>query len=120
MRYMLMLFHDHAGGAKISASDMEAYMGQMYAYREALIKAGVFVETNGLAPANTACTVRVEGGEVKVHDGPYAETREQLGGYYLISVRDADEARKWASRCPAATWGTIEVRRIVDSRARDE
>lgn len=88
-------------------------MGQMYAYREALIKAGVFIETNRLARPGTACTVHVENEETKVHDGPYAETREQLGGYFLIAARDMDEARKWAARCPAATWGTIEVRQIV-------
>jgi hypothetical protein len=114
-----MLFHDDAAGAKISATDMEMYMGQMYAYREALVKAGAFIETNGLARPGSACTVHVENGEARIHDGPYAETREQLGGYFLISARNMDEARKWAARCPAATWGTIEIRQIMEPMARD-
>src|SRR5450631_1607191 len=115
MRYVLMLYADDKAGEAIAPDLMEAFMGQMYAYREALIKAGVFIETNPLARADTACCLRLENGEVKVHDGPYAETREQLGGYFLISVRNMDEARTWAARCPAATWGTIEIRQLVET-----
>lgn len=119
MKYLLMLFHDDAAGAKISPSDMEAYMGQMYAYREALAKAGAFIETNGLARPGTACTVHVSNGEPQVKDGPYPDTREQIGGYFIISARDMDEACKWAARCPAATWGTIEIRQIIEPMSRD-
>lgn len=114
MRYMLMLYADEAAGSKIPPEEMGKYMGQMYAYREALTKAGAFVETNPLARTDTACTVRMVDGEMKVHDGPYAETREQFGGYFIIEAPDMDAARTWAARCPAATWGTIEVRQIVD------
>lgn len=80
MRYMLMLYADEKVGAKIPAEEMRGFMDQMFAYRAALIKAQAFVETNPLFGTDTACTIRVEQGETKVHDGPYAETREQLGG----------------------------------------
>ena len=75
---------------------------------------GAIVATAPLARTDTACTVHVDRGEMKVQDGPYAETREQLGGYYIIRAENMDEAIKWAARCPAATWGTIEVRQIIN------
>ncbi len=114
MRYLLMLFAEEKVGLQIPADQMAGFMGQMYAYREALQKAGAFIETAPLMPTTEACTLRVENGETRVQDGPYAETREQFGGYYLIQAGDMDEARKWAARCPAATWGTIEIRQIRD------
>lgn len=113
MRYLLMLYADEIAGSKIPPADMGKYMDQMYAYKAALEKAGAFVDTHPLAPTSQACTVRMHGGEMKVHDGPYAETREQFGGYFIIQAPDMDAARTWAARCPAATWGSIEVRQIV-------
>lgn len=123
MKYMLMLYADEKAGAAMPPEMMAKAMTILGAYQAALTKAGAFVTTNALAPTSDAKTVRVEGGtvsqdgtftnvggELKVHDGPYAETREQLGGYYIIDVANMDEAIKWASRCPAAQWGSIEVR----------
>jgi hypothetical protein len=123
MKYMLMLYADEKTGAAIPPEQMAKAMDILGAYQAALTKAGAFVATNALAPTWDAKTIRMEGGEVardgtfsnqggelRVHDGPYAETREQLGGYYIIDVADMDEAIKWASRCPAAQWGSIEVR----------
>jgi len=75
-------------------------------------KAGVIVGANRLRPTSTASSVRVADGKTKVLDGPYAESREQLGGYYLIDVPDLDAALSWAARCPGANYGTIEVRPI--------
>ena len=112
MRYLLLLFADEKAGQAIPPDQMAAFMDQMFAYRDALAKAGAFVETAPLMPASEACVVRVEGGSVCVQDGPYVETREQLGGYYIIEAADMDEALKWAARCPAATWGAVEVRAI--------
>lgn len=108
---------------------MAAAMQQLGAYQAALEKAGAFVATAALQPTWEARTLRMEGGEttrhvgsagnvyyaneggeLKAHDGPYAETREQLGGYYIIEAASMDEALKWAARCPAAQWGPIEVR----------
>ena len=123
MKYMLMLYADEKAGAAIPPEEMAKAMDILGAYQAALTKAGAFVATSALAPTWDAKTVRMEGGEVaqdgtfvnvggelRVHDGPYAETREQLGGYYIIDVANMDEAIKWASRCPAAQWGSIEVR----------
>lgn len=115
MRYMLMLHADEAAGKAVTPEDMARFMGQMYAYKQALEKAAAFVATGALVGSSEASVVRVRGNEVSVLDGPYADVREQLGGYYVIDVADIDEANKWAARCPAATWGAIEVRRIRDA-----
>ena len=112
MRFLLMLYADEKAGLAFPADQMAGFMSQMYAYRDALAKAGAFVETAPLMPTTDACVVRVLDGTMRVQDGPYAETREQLGGYYIIEAEDMDQARKWAARCPAATWGAIEVRPI--------
>jgi hypothetical protein len=85
-----------------------AYM----AYTEALKKAGVWVGSNRLQPIGTATTVRVTDGKSQVLDGPYIDSKEQLGGYYLIDVPDLDSAISWAARCPGAGHGTIEVRPV--------
>jgi hypothetical protein len=77
-----------------------------------MIKAGVMVGANRLRPSATATTVRASEGKTQVLDGPYAETKEQLGGYYLINVPDLDAALSWAERCPGSAVGTIEVRPI--------
>ena len=114
MRFMLMLYAHEPTGAKIPPEEMARFMGQMYAYSEALQKAGAFISTAGLAPSSSACTLRTQEGELRVQDGPYADTREQFGGYFLIEAPDMDAARKWAARCPAATWGIVEVRPIVE------
>ena len=114
MRYMLLLYANERVGTQIAPEDMHRFMDQMFAYRAALIKAQAFIETNPLMPTDTACTLRVEDGQMQVLDGPYADTREQLGGYLIIEAADIDEARTWAARCPAATWGSVEVRQIRD------
>ena len=123
MKYMLMLYADEKAGASFPPEEMAKAMQILGAYQAALTKAGAFVATSALAPTWDAKTIRMDGGEVaqdgtftnqggemKVFDGPYAETREQFGGYFIIDVANMDEAIKWASRCPAAQWGSIEVR----------
>jgi hypothetical protein len=82
------------------------------AYTEALKKEGAYVGSNRLRPTTTATTVRVRDGKTTVLNGPYAETREQLGGYYMIDVPDHAAAQEWAARCPSAALGTIEVRPV--------
>jgi hypothetical protein len=114
MRYMLMLHADEAAGKSVMPEDMSRFMGQMYAYQAALEKAGAFISTEALVSSSEASIVRVQGEDVSVLDGPYADVREQFGGYFIIDVVDLDEANKWAARCPAASWGTVEVRRIRD------
>ena len=82
------------------------------AYSEALTKAGALVAGDRLQHTHTATTVRVEGGKTQVLNGPYAETREQLGGYYIVEAADLDAALSWAARCPGASHGAVEVRPI--------
>jgi hypothetical protein len=124
MKYMLMLYADERAGAEIPATEMAKALETLAAYQEALRKAGAFVATAALAPTSEAKTLRMEGGtvvaahgtfvndggELKVQNGPYVETREQFGGYFIIEAADMGAAVEWAKRCPAAQWGPIEVR----------
>ena len=87
-------------------------MASYLAYTEALTKAGVFKGSNRLRPAATATTIRIVDGKTQVLDGPYADSKEELGGYYLIDVPDLDAALSWAARCPGASHGIIEVRPV--------
>jgi hypothetical protein len=86
--------------------------GSYAAYTKALTEAGVMVGGNALKLPDTATTVRLRKGERLVQDGPYADTKEQLGGYYVIDVPDLDAALSWAARCPAASMGAVEVRPV--------
>ena len=110
MQYMLMIYGNEAG---MQAAPKEAVtqMSAAYAaYTEAMVKAGILKAGDRLRPSSDATTVRVNGGKNQVLDGPYADTKEQLGGYYLIDVPDLDAALSWAARCPGASDGVIEVR----------
>jgi hypothetical protein len=113
MQYMLLIYSDE--GARANATQEQ--MGQMFAaygaYTEAMRKAGVYQSGNPLQGSSTATTVRAPDGKAKVLNGPYAESKEQLGGYYLIEAADLDSALSWAARCPGAQYGAIEVRPIM-------
>jgi hypothetical protein len=110
MKYLLMLMADEKAGAAIPPEQMAGFMGQLAAYQETLTKAGAFVATAALQPTSSAKTISNANGELKVHDGPYADTREQFGGYYIIEAPDMDEAIRLAAMNPAAGWGKIEIR----------
>lgn len=110
MKYLLMLMADEKAGMAIPLEQMAGFMDQLAAYQETLSKAGAFVATAALQPTHTAKTISTAGGELKLHDGPYADTREQFGGYFIIEAPDMDEAIRLAALCPAAGWGKIEVR----------
>ena len=112
MQYLLMLYADEAGWSKMTKTQQEQGYAAYMAYTEALKKAGAWVGSNRLQPITTATTVRVANGKSQVLDGPYIESKEQLGGYYLIDVPDLDSALSWAARCPGAGHGTIEVRPV--------
>jgi hypothetical protein len=112
MQYMLMIYGNEAGMQSASKADAERMLAAYGAYTQAIKSAGVLVASGRLRPSTAASTVRVADGKTKVLDGPYAETKEQLGGYYLIEVPDLDAALSWAARCPGASHGTIEVRPI--------
>jgi hypothetical protein len=112
MQYLLLIYGNE--GAMLSASKEAAsqMMAAYAAYTEAMKKAGAYLGGNRLQPTSTATTVRAPGGKSNVLDGPYAETKEQLGGYYMIEAPDLDAALSWAARCPGAAHGAIEVRPI--------
>ena len=112
MRYLLMIYASEAGENTMSAEETGKIMQAYGAYTEALQKSGALLGAERLRPTADATSVRVKGGKNEVLNGPYAETREQLGGYYLIDVPDLDAAIAWAARCPSSSYGTIEVRPI--------
>jgi hypothetical protein len=110
MQYILMLYVNEAGWPKLSKAEQEQGMAAYVAYSEALTRAGVLKGVNRLQPSSTATTVRVANGKSQVLDGPYPDSKEQLGGYYVIDVPDLAGAISWAARCPAASHGVVEVR----------
>ena len=112
MKYMLMIFGNEAARQAASKEQSAQIMAAYGAYSQALVQAGVMVGGDRLQPVSTATTVRVANGKTEVLNGPYAETKEQLGGYYIIDVPDLDAALSWAARCPGASHGALEVRPI--------
>ena len=112
MEYLLLIHADPAGLQKLREAERSAALAAYGAYTEALQKAGVLRGGNRLRNADTATTVKVREGRTEVLNGPFIETREQLGGYYLIDVPDLDTALSWAARCPGASHGAVEVRPI--------
>jgi hypothetical protein len=111
MKYTILIYETPTElGARADQRRQPAYWGAYRAYTQALKKAGIMVGGSALQPPAVATTVRQRDGKRQVQDGPYAETKEQLGGYYEIEVADLDTALDWAARCPAATTGVVEVR----------
>ena len=110
MQYLLLINDEES-------DDRVDLMPEYMAYTQALSDAGALVDANQLQPAGTATTVRVRKGETLVTDGPFIETKETLGGYYLIDVETLDEALEWAAKIPSARFGHIEIRPVVMRRA---
>lgn len=117
MQYLLMIYADEAGFAARTPAEAETLRGEYAAFTQQIVKSGHLKGGDRLFPSGTGTTVRVRDGKPLLTDGPYAETREQLGGYYIVEARDLDEATAIAARIPAARTGAIEVRRIdLDAR----
>ncbi len=112
MRYMLLIHDDEAIFPKMSPQEMERLTGDYGRYSAELQAAGVLLDSARLRPVATATTVRVRNDRLLTTDGPFAETKEQLGGFYLINARNLDEAIKWASKIPSARLGCVEVRPV--------
>ena len=112
MQYLLLLHADETGFTRMTPEQQQQGMAAYMAYTEALVKAGAYKGSNRLQFVSTATTVRVVDGKTQVLDGPYADSKEQLGGYFLIEAPDLDAAISWAARCPGASHGIIEVRPI--------
>ena len=110
MQYMLMIFSDEMAAAAMPKADVNKMLPAYEAYTKALQGAGALLAGDRLRPTDSASTVRVREGRTQVLDGPYAETKEQLGGYYIVEAKDLDAALDWAARCPGAASGAVEVR----------
>ncbi len=113
MRYILLIYSREADWTNLSPKEKGDIYQQYVAFTESIRKSGHYVVGDGLEPTSTATTVRVRNGKAVSTDGPFAETREQLGGYYVIEAKDLDEASTIAARIPGATMGSIEVRPIM-------
>ena len=114
MRYLLLIYQNEAEQAKRSQEELGARYGAYEAFTEEVQKRGVFLGGEAVMPINTATTVQVRGGKTLTTDGPFAETKEQLGGYYLLNCKDLDEAIEFAAKIPAAKDGSIEIRPIME------
>ena len=112
MDYLLLIHGDESRAANQTDAVRSQTLAAYRAYTEALRESGVLRASNRLRPTSAATVVRVKGEATEVQNGPFADTREALGGYYLIDVPDLDAALAWAARCPGAAMGTIEVRPI--------
>jgi len=117
MQYLLLLYSNEHGWDSLTPAQQQQGAAAYKAYTEALQKSGALKGSNRLQPTSTATTVRNENGKAQVLDGPYADSKEQLGGYYLIEAPDLDAAIAWANRCPGASHGTIEVRPVWEMSA---
>src|SRR5215212_10837046 len=112
-QYMLLIYDDPSAWQSLSEDEQNAVMGEYFAYTNELREAGAYVSGDALQPTTTATSVRLRDGERLTTDGPFAETKETLGGYYLVDVESDEEAQDWAAKIPSARFGTIEVRPVV-------
>jgi len=113
MQYLLMIYRNEAELGKLSPADRKRMTADYGTFTQSIIQSGHFKAGDGLQPSTTATTVRVREGKILTTDGPFAETREQLGGYYLVDAKDLDAAIAIAARIPGATAGSIEVRPVM-------
>jgi hypothetical protein len=117
MKFLALIYNDESRGMSATAEEIAATFQAHGEFGAAAGEAGVFAGGDGLQPTATATTLRLRDGERLLTDGPYAETKEQLGGYYMLDCKDLDEALAWAARIPEAAHGAIEVRPVIDYAA---
>ncbi len=117
MRYLCLIYEDEKVWERLPQKEAEAIFGEYWQFTNAIKESGHYVGGNPLQPTSTATTVRVRNGKLSATDGPFAETREQLGGYFLIDARDLNEAIQIAARIPGARLGCIEVRPVMEVTA---
>lgn len=113
MKYLCLIYDDEKTMAGMSKADSEAFMGDYFAFTEGIKKSGHYVGGEALQPVASATTVRIRNGKTSTTDGPFAETKEQLGGFYYIEARDLNDAIQVASKIPSARTGSIEVRPVM-------
>jgi hypothetical protein len=117
MKYMLLIYSDESSFSSLSAQEQADTMAAFRRFTDALGKSGVVLSANRLASISAATTLRADGNDIQVVDGPFSETKEQLGGYYLIEAPDLDAALKWARDCPGVQRGCVEVGPIMETPA---
>jgi hypothetical protein len=120
VQYLLLIYDDEKGDQSATEADINAMTDAYYDYTDEVEKAGVSRAGEALQPSASATTVRMRNGERLLTDGPFAETKEQLGGFYLIECDTLDEAIDWAAKIPSATTGSIEVRPVMKFPPRDQ
>ncbi len=113
MQYMILIYGEEGNLASMTDAERGAMYGAYGAYNAALEKAGILRGLNWLQGSATATSLSVRDGETTVHDGPFVQTKEALGGYYVIEVDDLDTAINWAKQCPGAAYGDVEIRPVI-------
>jgi hypothetical protein len=113
MQYLLLIYRNEADLGKMDAKALQAMSAEYGTYTQSIIQSGHFKAGDGLQPTSTATTVRVRDGKTMTTDGPFAETREQLAGYYLVEAKDLNTAIDLAARIPGARTGSIEIRPVM-------
>jgi hypothetical protein len=114
MKYLCLIYENEKNWETMPPANSEAIMNEYFTFTEDIRKSGKYVAGEALQPTPTATTVRVRNGKVSTTDGPFAETKEQLGGFYLVEAKDLNDAIQVASRIPSARLGSIEVRPVID------
>ena len=114
MRYMLLIHHDEKAWGNLSETERQRLLVEYLQFTQQINSGGFYLSAARLHPTSAATSVRVRNGKLVVTDGPFAETREQLSGYFLIEAKDLDEAIRIAARIPTARHGTIEIRPVMD------
>jgi hypothetical protein len=113
MKYLCLIYDEESKLSSMPKGESDAFMGEYFAFTNAIKESGNYVGGEALEPVHTATTVRVRNGKLSTTDGPFAETKEQLGGYYLVDAKDLNDAIQIAGRIPSARLGCVEVRPIV-------
>jgi hypothetical protein len=114
MKYLCLIYDDEKVYETMTKEQGDAFMGEYFAYTEGIKASGHYVAGEALQPVSTATTIRIRNGKMSTTDGPFAETKEQLGGFYLVEAKDLNEAIQVAAKIPSVKIGSIEVRPIVD------
>jgi len=114
MKYVCLIYDEEKKIEGMSKPESDEFMGEYFAFTDDIKKKGKYIGGEALQPVQTATTVRVRNGKISTTDGPFAETKEQLGGFYLIDARDLNDAIQVASKIPSARLGTIEVRPVME------
>ncbi len=113
MKYLCLIYEDEKKYTTMPKPESDAFMNEYFVFTDGIQKSGHYVAGEALQPVGTATTVRIRNGKVSTTDGPFAETKEQLGGFYLINAKDLNDAIQIASKIPSARLGSIEVRPIM-------